>query len=684
MSERTAQPTRAALGRRLWRPPDNREFVLGLVLAVILPGFAAWMAVDLQVFDHFPGVPFLVATVGATMVGRLSASLIATFASGVLVSALEVIPDEGLGATQPQDLIAVGVFVALSFFVAYSLALREAARDDADDARVDVESLARTLAAERNTMQQIMQQMPNGVIVADAEGVITMQNARSREILAYEYPLGSRVESTGSALPWIARRPDGGVYEPGDYPLSRSLRTGALVIGEPMAIERGDGTIVKIDVDSAPIRTSDDHAIAGAVAVFQDVTERIETQERLLHLTKRLQQIQAVTDATLTQLGFDDLAGRLLQTLREVLGTDSATLLLLDRTGTELIEHTTVGVATDGPGAPVPIGRGISGKIASTVSPLVVDDVTSYDVVRHWLTDMMSSLMGVPLVYRGQVRGVIHVATHEPRHFTDDDVEVLELAASRITSALERASLHDSRSAMSRALQRSLLPAAMPDIDGVELAALYRPFSPDDEVGGDFYDVFPHGEGTWGVVVGDVSGKGPDAAAVMGLAAHTIRTLARYEERPSAVLGALNDELIRAERVATERFCTACEMRLHSAADHLRVTICLAGHPLPFAMRVDGRVEHVGIPGTLLGTFQDPELHDVTVDLWPGDAIVAYTDGLVEQRGSSIDEGEGRLAELLSTCIDLSADEIVARIQRALLDPIVLDDDVALVVIKKR
>ena len=77
---------------------------------------------------------------------------------------------------------------------------------------------------------------------------------------------------------------------------------------------------------------------------------------------------------------------------------------------------------------------------------------------------------------------------------------MLELAANRITSALERAQLHDSRAAMSRALQRSLLPTSMPDIEGVELAALYRPFSPNDEVGGDFYDVFPHAEGTWGVV----------------------------------------------------------------------------------------------------------------------------------------------------------------------------------------
>jgi serine phosphatase RsbU (regulator of sigma subunit) len=296
----------------------------------------------------------------------------------------------------------------------------------------------------------------------------------------------------------------------------------------------------------------------------------------------------------------------------------------------------------------------------------------------------MRSLMGVPLVYRGQVRGVIHVATVEPRRFSDDEVGVLELAANRIAAALERASLYDSRSAMSQALQQSLLPATLPSIEGVEIAALYRPYSPTDDVGGDFYDVFPHGSGAWGAVVGDVSGKGPGAAAVMGIAAHTVRALARYEERPSAVLGALNDILLGAERVPTERFCTACEMRLRPGRNQLRVTVCLAGHPMPFVVRAEGRVEQLGEPGTLLGTFADPQLHDVAIDLWPGDAIVAYTDGLVERRDMGIDVGEVRLAELLSGCAALSADGIVDRIEQHLVDHVLPDDDVAVVVVRQR
>jgi phosphoserine phosphatase RsbU/P len=417
--------------------------------------------------------------------------------------------------------------------------------------------------------------------------------------------------------------------------------------------------------------------------VFQDVTARIETEARLVRSTRRLQQLQAVADATLSGLAFDELAERLLRTLRGVLETDSATLLLVDRSGTELVEHSTVGVETGGPSVTIPIGEGIAGTIASTAAPLVADDVRTYEAVRHWLTDTMSSLMGAPLVYRGEVKGVVHVATKDPRRFSTDDVEVLELAANRIASALERASLTDGRSAMARALQRSLMPETLPQIEGVELAALYRPFSPNDEIGGDFYEVFPHGDGSWGIAVGDASGKGPGAAAVMGLAAHTMPALARYESRPSAVLSALNDALLRAQRVTSERFCTVCEMRIRPGADHLRVTVCLAGHPLPYLVRADGSTEQVGVPGTILGSFEDPTLHDVAIDLVTGDSLVAYTDGLIERRDLGLEAGERRLSEFLSTCRGRPAEEIVRGIERLLLDEAPPDDDVAVVVVRR-
>jgi serine phosphatase RsbU (regulator of sigma subunit) len=149
------------------------------------------------------------------------------------------------------------------------------------------------------------------------------------------------------------------------------------------------------------------------------------------------------------------------------------------------------------------------------------------------------------------------------------------------------------------------------------------------------------------------------------------------------VLRALNDALIRAERVSAERFCTVCQMRLRPGSDHLRVTLCLAGHPFPFLVRADGTTERVGQAGTILGSFDDPTLHDVTIDLGSGDVLVAYTDGLVERRDVGVETGEHRLRDYLASCRNRSAVEITRGIEHRLLDGSVPDDDVALVVVRR-
>lgn len=682
MTDDAARTTATTLGARIWRPAATSLLVLGLGCAFVLPFPAVWTIEHLDVFDHFPGLPFLVIGVAATLIGRLAAGLVSIVVSTMLLVVYAVPPAGRFASASPSDAIAIVIWAGVMFAVSLALASKDAARNEAAEAGSRIESLAASLAAERNTLRQIVDQMPVGVIVADEAGRLTTQNARSRAILEYDYEPGGVLEAYDRDVPWRASRLDGTAYRSHEYPLVRSLRGAEVVIGERMMIERADGSTITIDVDSAPIVSPVDGSTLGAVTAFQDVTERVAIEARLTRTTTRLRQIQAITDATLTSLTFDELADRLLGTLRKVLDTDSATLLLLDRDRGALVEHMTVGVQTDGKAVSVPLGQGVAGTVAETVSPMVIDDLSTHVAMRHWLTDTMRSMMAVPLIFRGTVKGVVHVATRSPRRFTDDEVQLLSLAANRIASALERASLYDNRAAMSKALQRSLAPIELPSIDGVDLAALYLPFSRDDEVGGDFYDVFPHGDGSWGMVVGDVSGKGPEAAAVMGLAAHTIRAVARYESRPSAVLMALNDILLAAERVPSDRFCTACELRLHTEPDHVRVTIALAGHPAPLVVRADGRVEPAGRPGTLLGSFSDPQLHDILVDLAPGDVLVAFTDGLIERRELSMAEGTERLERVLARCGGLTSDAIVATVEADLTRSTPLEDDVAILVIR--
>ena len=186
------------------------------------------------------------------------------------------------------------------------------------------------------------------------------------------------------------------------------------------------------------------------------------------------------------------------------------------------------------------------------------------------------------------------------------------------------------------------------------------------EVGGDFYDLFRARGSAVAALIGDVCGKGPEAASVTALARHTLRAAAAYEARPSAVLSLLH----RALREARDdgRFCTVAYCDFEVRPDGLRMLLCCGGHPLPLVLRRSGSVEPVGKLGTLLGADVEPALSDVVIDLAPGDLVVLYTDGVTEVRaGRKEIFGHRDLAELLERCRGLPADSVAQRIQDAVL-----------------
>ena len=184
-------------------------------------------------------------------------------------------------------------------------------------------------------------------------------------------------------------------------------------------------------------------------------------------------------------------------------------------------------------------------------------------------------------------------------------------------------------------------------------------------MGGDFYDLFATGDRGWTVVMGDVCGKGPDAAAVTALARYTLRAAAMRERLPSRSLSLLNEALLRQRD--DRRFCTVAYAYLEPLDDGARVGFASGGHPLPLLVRPDGEVEPIGAPGTLLGVLPDPSFEDRAVSLAPGDALVFYTDGVIESRGADGSLDEARLAELLTSCAGLGADAIAAAVEAAAL-----------------
>jgi serine phosphatase RsbU (regulator of sigma subunit) len=256
------------------------------------------------------------------------------------------------------------------------------------------------------------------------------------------------------------------------------------------------------------------------------------------------------------------------------------------------------------------------------------------------------------------------VWANSDRRYGPEDLSLAEDLARRAGQAIENARLYAERDHIAHTLQQSLLPPELPAIQGVELAARYLPAGEGNEVGGDFYDVFDTGDGTWGIAMGDVCGKGAPAAAVMGLARYTLRAAAMREHRPSRILLMLNEAVRR--QTAEGRFITVCYSRLRTGREGVRLTVSCGGHPLPVVLRADGTVETAGRPGTLLGVFPDPVLFDRTVDIGPGDAMIAFTDGVTEVSGSGI-EGERRLNQVLSSCAGFSAEGIAERVEHDVL-----------------
>jgi sigma-B regulation protein RsbU (phosphoserine phosphatase) len=247
---------------------------------------------------------------------------------------------------------------------------------------------------------------------------------------------------------------------------------------------------------------------------------------------------------------------------------------------------------------------------------------------------------------------------------------------------VDNARLYAEREYVADTLQRSLLPPVLPEVAGLEVGARYVPASEGTQVGGDFYDVFGADGDHWIAVIGDVVGKGAQAAAMMGLARYTIRTAAIAEGRPSAILQTLNRGIL--SQTGEQRFCTACCVRLLRSGYGARMTVSVGGHPLPLVLHEDGSIDEVGTPGTVLGVFEDATLADQVVDLSHGDALVTFTDGVTDERDGGEEFGESRLNEVLFSLAGRSAQQIADGVLDAVLgfrtgEP---KDDIAILVLK--
>jgi len=272
-----------------------------------------------------------------------------------------------------------------------------------------------------------------------------------------------------------------------------------------------------------------------------------------------------------------------------------------------------------------------------------------------------------PLLGRSGVLGVLAMVCHtQGRSFEDDDVALIEEIATRTALAIDNSRLYQSRNRVARSLQAALLPPALPETVGLAIATRYEVAEADAAIGGDFYDVVGLGENTWGVVVGDVCGRGPDAAALTGLVRHTIRTAAVHETKPSVVLANTNAAVL--QQIEDSRFCTAAFLRVEVVdvqSGQINIVVSSAGHPRPILVRVDGSASAIECSGTLLGVVSNPKLREVEVTLSAGDSIVLYTDGVTEARRDEELFGEQRLVSVARSLAAHPAEVIATGIQAA-------------------
>jgi serine phosphatase RsbU (regulator of sigma subunit) len=388
----------------------------------------------------------------------------------------------------------------------------------------------------------------------------------------------------------------------------------------------------------------------------------------------KLRDIRSVSDAALSYLGADDLLIALLGRVKEILDADTVAVLLLDSSGRQLIATAASGLEEEvRQGVRIPVGGGFAGRIAAERRPVILDHVDHSNVLNPILLEKgIRSLVGVPLLVHGAVIGVLHVGTVHNRVFTADDAALLQLAADRAALAVQSLRAREDRAATA-ALQRSLLPSALPAVGGVEAAARYAPG--DGQVGGDWYDMFPLPWGELGMVVGDVAGSGLGGAVVMGRMRSALRSYALEFPDTAVVLRKLDQKMqyFEGDVMATVSYAV-----LDLASGQLRISS--AGH-FPPVIAAPGRrsvLPEIAVDAPI-GVADTPCRQTTTLALVPGAVLCFFTDGLVERRNKPLDDGIARLCE---TVTPGPPEGVCISVMRALVGSEHLGDDIALLVLR--
>jgi phosphoserine phosphatase RsbU/P len=393
-------------------------------------------------------------------------------------------------------------------------------------------------------------------------------------------------------------------------------------------------------------------------------------------LAEKLRDIQSITDAALSTLDPQSLLNVLVDRVKEALQADTAAVLLLDPPSGQLVATAASGLEEEvQQGVRIPIGKGFAGRIAAQGQPVILAEVDHTKVVNPILLDKgIQSLMGAPLRADGRVIGVLHVGTLSRRSFSSEDVDLLQLAADRAAVAVQALAVRVDRAATA-ALQRSLMPSALPAVSRLEMAARFVPGS--GNVGGDWYDVFALPSGSVCAVIGDVTGTGLNAAVIMGRMRSALRAYALETEDPADMLERLNRKMGHFEPdVMATVLCAVIPPSLEE------VRISCAGHLPPLLAPPGQPAEVVKVAADLpIGLATPRPRRVITAHFPPGAVLCLYTDGLVERRDRPLDDG---IARLCAAATAADPERACASVMAAMASYVTHTDDVALLMLRRQ
>jgi serine phosphatase RsbU (regulator of sigma subunit) len=414
--------------------------------------------------------------------------------------------------------------------------------------------------------------------------------------------------------------------------------------------------------------------LAEAGALMEDA---LDQRERAAHLANLA--VPTLGDVAMVDMVRPD--GSIERVAARGRGTDVAELFVRLRTNTPIDPH--------GPHPVAEVIRTGQPMYLDELSDEEIDAITTRPDERDLLREhRFRACIVLPLGARGSVRGALTLWILRPaKSFDETARRTAKRLADRAALALDNARLHEQQVHIASVLQHSLLPRSLPEITGFEASSRFLAAGEAYEVGGDFYDVFRSGSRTWTAVIGDVCGKGPEAASLTALARYTVRTASSPDSSPSDVLRTLHQS-ISSER-SELRFCTAALARIQTPSNGVgaaRLTVALGGHPFPLILRRDGRVDPIGAPGTLLGALPSPVLEDTDASLAVGDALILYTDGILDVGDRRKSDDPDWLAKQLAKAAGRSADEIAEQLAQAAIERHGGEprDDIAILVLHRR